>query len=424
MSRKTIAAGLTLALIAAIYSFPLLEAGMRRGGPRGPASAGQSASIARTEAEKKIMSVINAMDSDFGEKYLSVSYADGQCLRLLTETADAKRVVEIGTSTGYSGLWFSLALSATGGKLITHEIDAGRLKIASENFKKAGVSDIVTTIQGDAHEAIKNIKGMIDIVFLDADKEGYVDYLNKLLPQVREGGLILAHNVDSRGMQNPEYFKAVTTNPDLETIFYEQGGGLAVTLKKRTPLPESVDTFFKGIEDDVRQKEAQKRSGGPNTIPNLDVVFVPTPQDVVEKMLEVAQVKKTDIVYDLGCGDGRIVVTAAKKYGCRAWGFDIDPRRIKESIENVKKNNVENLVTIEQKDIFTLDLSKADVITMFLLPELDVKLIPQFEKCKPGTRIVSHEFDIKGIKPEKVYNLISEGDPHPVYYWITPLKKE
>jgi precorrin-6B methylase 2/LEA14-like dessication related protein len=158
----------------------------------------------------------------------------------------------------------------------------------------------------------------------------------------------------------------------------------------------------------------------------VDVVFVPTPQDVVDKMLELAQVKKDNLVYDLGCGDGRIVVTAARRYGCKAVGFDIDPRRIEESLENVRKNNVGNLVTIVQKDIFTLDLSKADVITLFLLSRLNVKLIPQLEQLKPGSRIVSHTFPMEGIKPDKVVTLISKEDKseHTIYLWTTPLKKE
>jgi len=107
---------------------------------------------------------------------------------------------------------------------------------------------------------------------------------------------------------------------------------------------------------------------GPEREP--DVIYVPTPQAVVEKMLEMAEVKKGDVVYDLGCGDGRIVVTAAKKYGVRAYGFDIDPERVKESLANVKANNVEHLVTIRQADIFTLDLRPANVVTLYLLPSL------------------------------------------------------
>lgn len=157
-----------------------------------------------------------------------------------------------------------------------------------------------------------------------------------------------------------------------------------------------------------------------------DVVFVPTPQDVVEKMLELAAVKKDDLVYDLGCGDGRIVVTAAKKYGCHAVGFDIDPKRIEESLENVAKNKVEKLVKIQEQDIFKLDLRPANVITLYLLPSLNVKLIPQLDKLKPGSRIVSHSFNMRGVKPDKVVKVKSKEDDrqHTVYLWTTPLKKK
>ena len=158
---------------------------------------------------------------------------------------------------------------------------------------------------------------------------------------------------------------------------------------------------------------------------SLDVIYVFTPHDIVDKMLRLAKVTKEDVVYDLGCGDGRIPVTAAKKYGCRAVGYDLDPARVKESIENAKKNKVEHLVTIEQKDIFTLDLSDASVITLYLLPDMNRKLIPQLEKLKPGSRIVAHNFSIPGIKPDKVAKFISSDDnlEHEVFLWTTPLKK-
>ena len=172
--------------------------------------------------------------------------------------------------------------------------------------------------------------------------------------------------------------------------------------------------------------KAPEISVGGKTYSAVDVLFVTTPHDVVDKMLELAQVKKDDLLYDLGCGDGRIVVTAAKRYGCKAVGFDIDPQRVKESLENVEKNEVGHLVRIEQKDIFTLDLSKVNVVTLYLLPELNVKLIPQLEKLKPGSRIVSHDFDMRGVKPDKVVKVTSddEYDEHTIYLWTTPLKKE
>jgi uncharacterized protein (TIGR03000 family) len=158
-----------------------------------------------------------------------------------------------------------------------------------------------------------------------------------------------------------------------------------------------------------------------------DVIFVPTPQEVVDKMLEMVQVKKGDIVYDLGCGDGRIVVTAAKKYGVKGIGIDIDPDRIRDSLENVRKNKVENLVTIKKADIFTEDFSDATVVTLYLLPQLNVKLMPQLAKLKPGTRIVSHDFDMRGAKPVKTVRVKPEGNEsyeHTIYMWIVPWEKE
>jgi len=156
-----------------------------------------------------------------------------------------------------------------------------------------------------------------------------------------------------------------------------------------------------------------------------DVPFVPTPFKIVDKMLELAEVHKGDVVYDLGCGDGRILVAAAKNYGAKGVGYDIDPERVRDSIENVKVNDVEKLVTIKQADIFTLDLSGASVITLYLTPELNVKLIPQLQKLKPGSRIVSHAFDMRGIKPKKVVSVpLSGGVQRLLYLWVTPLEKE
>lgn len=182
--------------------------------------------LARDEAEKKILAVLSeAMRT--GDVYLEVPISDGRMLRLLTEAVGAKAVVEIGTSTGYSGLWLLLALKNTGGKLTTFEIDRGRAAQARKHFAQAGVDQKVTVVEGDAHENVKRLKEPIDVLFLDADKEGYVDYLNRLLPLIRPGGLILAHNFDQAG----EYGRAVSTNPELETLV--PGSSLAITLRKR-----------------------------------------------------------------------------------------------------------------------------------------------------------------------------------------------
>lgn len=164
-------------------------------------------------------------------------------------------------------------------------------------------------------------------------------------------------------------------------------------------------------------------AGAPSREP--DIYFVPTPQSAVDKMLELAEIKKGDVLYDLGCGDGRIVVTAAKRYGIRAVGIDIDPRRVLDSLENVRTNNVESLVTIRNADIFTLDLSEADVVTLYLLPELNVKLMPQLRKLKPGSRIVSYEFDMQGAKPVEVYKeAFDETYEQSLYKWVVPWEED
>jgi predicted O-methyltransferase YrrM len=189
----------------------------------------QSSPIGKNEAEKKILTVLDDMDRNQRGGMMNVQIEDGRLLRMLTEAVGAKHVVEIGTSNGYSGIWLSLALQKTGGKLTTHEINAERAALARENFKKAGVDASVTLVEGDAHENVTKLKEPIDVVFIDADKEGYTDYLNKLLPLVRPGGMILAHNISPR-MADPKYIEAITTNPDLESMLH---GQMSVTLKKR-----------------------------------------------------------------------------------------------------------------------------------------------------------------------------------------------
>lgn len=223
------AAVLILAVVESLTAQPGPRGGDfggRRG--RGFSAASQQPPLAVNEEEKKILSVLEDMRLNQSRGMMNIPIEDGRLLRLFTEATGSKHVVEIGTSNGYSGIWFCLALRTTGGKLTTHDIDEGRAVLALENFKRAGVDKLVTLVLGDAHETVTKLKEPIDILFIDADKEGYTDYLNKLLPLVRPGGLILAHNVDSTGQ---DFIDAVTTNPSLETVFQVQG--LGVTLKKR-----------------------------------------------------------------------------------------------------------------------------------------------------------------------------------------------
>ena len=147
-----------------------------------------------------------------------------------------------------------------------------------------------------------------------------------------------------------------------------------------------------------------------------DVIFVPTPEDVVDEMLKVANVSGKDVLYDLGSGDGRIPITAAKRFGTRGLGIDIDPDRIKEANENLKKSGVGDKVKFVQGDLFELDLSQATVITLYLLPALNLKLRPKLLKLKPGTRIVSHDFDMGDWKPEKTVKVGTRS----VYFWTVP----
>lgn len=160
-----------------------------------------------------------------------------------------------------------------------------------------------------------------------------------------------------------------------------------------------------------------------------DVVFVPTPQVVAEKMLEMAKVQPGEMVFDLGSGDGRIPITAAKKFGARAFGYELDNGLIKESQENARKQGVADRVSFERRDIFKLDLSRADVVTLYLLPGLNRALVPQIQKMKPGSRIVSHAFRIEGYQETKS-ELIELLDEHrhkklySVYLYTVPLKKE
>jgi precorrin-6B methylase 2 len=169
---------------------------------------------------------------------------------------------------------------------------------------------------------------------------------------------------------------------------------------------------------------------GPQPRRDPDVPFVPTTEEAVQAMLKLADVKKTDVVYDLGCGDGRIVVAAAKMFGAHAVGIDINPVRIAEAKENAKKAGVENLVRFEENDLFEADIHEATVVTLFLLSSVNLKLRPKLlQDLKPGTRVVSNTFDMGDWRPEKEATVGDDNDDNysylskKLFLWIIPARK-
>lgn len=156
------------------------------------------------------------------------------------------------------------------------------------------------------------------------------------------------------------------------------------------------------------------------------VEYVVTPHDVVTEMLKLAKVRRDDVVYDLGCGDGRILIAAAQKYGCRAVGYDLDHLRVEEARANAKKHRVADRVTVELKDVLDVDLRGATVVTIYLGTELNRKLAPQLQQLAPGSRIVSHNFGIEGFVPDTVIRMTSREDheEHLIYLWTCPLKED
>lgn len=154
-----------------------------------------------------------------------------------------------------------------------------------------------------------------------------------------------------------------------------------------------------------------------------DVVYLPTPEVVVDKMLELGKVTKDDVLYDLGSGDGRIVIRAAQKYGARGVGVEIDPKLVQESQENAKKAGVADKVKFIQQDLFQTDFKEATVMTLYLLPQLNEKLRPKlFKELKPGTRVISHDFNMGEWQPEQVVKMDVNGREHLVYVWRIPEK--
>lgn len=221
------------AVLGSLMALPLAATAaraQRQGRARGAASA-LPPTVPKSEQERRILEVIAEYDRTQRGGSLSVPFEDGRLLRIFAESIGARHVVEIGTSFGYSGLWLAMALRATGGRLTTFEIDEGRQARARVNFERAGVLPMVTLVLGDAHAKVAGIKAEVDMVFSDADKEGYLDYFQKLSPALKPGGLFVTHNMDAA---SANYLQALSTTPDFESTLVNVGSGdLAVTVKKR-----------------------------------------------------------------------------------------------------------------------------------------------------------------------------------------------
>lgn len=190
-------------------------------------------------------------------------------------------------------------------------------------------------------------------------------------------------------------------------FFLLAGASIAATLTIRELTQQSATVAAPSTPTQVAQER------------RLDVPYVPTPQEVVDEMLRVANVQKSDRLYDLGSGDGRIVITAAKRFGTRGVGVDLDPARVQEANANARKAGVTKLVEFRQQDLFKTDLRDATVVTLYLLPDINMRLRPKlFQELKPGTRVVSHAFDMGDWEPEKTLNV----NGRTVYFWRVPPK--
>jgi outer membrane protein assembly factor BamB/protein-L-isoaspartate O-methyltransferase len=258
-----------------------------------------------------------------------------------------------------------------------------------------------------------------NLVYL-VDEDGEVDILElaktkKFIKQISVEGPLYA---------SPIYANGVLYLASNEFLYAVKGNTVVPSKKSDAATADQSQNHVALSDDALRPAEPTTRALRVGRDRAPDALFVPTPHDVVARMLELAGVKKDTVLIDLGSGDGRILIAAAEKYGSQAIGYEIDKKLVELSREAVRTKNLEALVRIEHEDIFTQDLSRADVITAFLYPRLMERLIPQLQKLKPGSRIVSHQFEIPGATPDQVIVMDSAetGEKHRILLWAVPLK--
>ncbi len=307
------------------------------------------------------------------------------------------------------------------------ELFPDRVKLSKENAKKEGVSDKVEIREGsvldltDVSEA-----SVVTLYLLPNINEQLMPMLKKTL---KPGSRIVSHDFK---MGDWKAEKEITTKGDgREHIIYLwtiPGETKPIEVKKEEPKKEIVkkeepkkeEPKKEIVKKDEPKKEEPKKEIVKKEEKTIVVPYVPTPQKVVDEMLKMANVKPGEIIYDLGCGDGRILVTAAQKYKASGWGLDLNPERIKDSEMNAKKAKVDNRLAFAQGDVLKLkDVSEANVVTLYLLPEVNRRLAPVLQKTlKPGSRVVSHDFDMGDWKEDKKIDVVDEtGTSHTIYLW-------
>jgi outer membrane protein assembly factor BamB/precorrin-6B methylase 2 len=288
----------------------------------------------------------------------------------------------------------------TGETLWEHEISTipAQRSLSTPTSRRLRRRTLATLVYADGHLVIRDINGLISLVQASTTK------------YVQTGGFNIPEHQPTQGVTMPVIAGGRLYLRDDDRLFCYNV--LDEPTDRKLPPRKIVLTAFESPASRATIKDGPFRS-----------VFVSTPQDVVERMLELAEVKQSDIVYDLGSGDGRILITAAKKYGCRAVGYEIDEQLVKLSRSNAEEAGVVQLVTIKQQDLFAADLSDANLVVLYLLPEQLKALVPRLAKLRPGTRIVSHQFAIPGISGQEVMTLTSEedGNEHKIYLWKAPV---
>jgi hypothetical protein len=274
--------------------------------------------------------------------------------------------------------------------------------------RRPGLGNFLALTWADGRLYVRQADGTV--VLAEASLQGYVEKGRLTLPEPEQG----------MGASAPVIAGGHLYIRDDDRLF-------AYDLRQSAPGAQRTEpkAVTVGFPPSAPVNQRNGRRGGSGVRPGPRSVFVPTPQDVVDKMLELAEVKEDELVYDLGSGDGRIVITAAKEYGSRAIGVEIDAELVRVSQAKAAEAGVGELVTIEQKDLFTVDLSDANVVAVYLLPTQLEKLIGQLEKLPAGARIVSHQFAIPGIQADRVVRVTSgeDGAEHTIYLWTAPLER-